>query len=183
MNVYNMVSSILSSLSPLKQPQELPMENAKEIGIHMKKRTLRDEKEEETKTTQKRRKKKQTVGNAALFDSPPPKTTPSLRRIQLTEPFKTSSFHYVDNKLNVTISNEKNRETWISSVDELHTLCNKAAELHYSKLGVEHFEEPLSRQYIVDRVSMDIPMRGFMARSGKNNELLGFITTTTFSTW
>jgi hypothetical protein len=92
---------------------------------------------------------------------------------------KGSSLQYVDN-----------REHFQTCMAEMLLLCKEAMRRRPSKLG--NGSKPLSLEYLADRLDVDDPCFGYLARTNETftetpnwekGMLQGFITVTTFTNW
>ena len=80
------------------------------------------------------------------------------------------------------------RQSWF--VTEMLLLCNEAARRGAKRGAVMCKKDangvqskPLGLEYMVDRITMDDPLSGYMIRTEQEGWLQGFVTVTTFMTW
>ena len=73
----------------------------------------------------------------------------------------------------------KDRDHFKACMSEMVLLCNEAIRRNALKRCTS---KPLSLEYIADRLDVDDPCFGYLARS-QEGKLQGFITLTTFTNW
>lgn len=73
------------------------------------------------------------------------------------------------------------RSDWEDCVSEMTSVCTQAA-IRRHPLGAP-FIQPLSREYIRDRIDIDDPQLGYQLRHKHGGWLQGFILFTNFTTW
>ena len=79
----------------------------------------------------------------------------------------------------------ESRFAWYKLVSEMSQLCDEAARrlALASNPTASHFDKPLSRAYIADRIAIDEPIRGYLVRSQEGGWMQGFVVHTPFTTW
>ena len=77
------------------------------------------------------------------------------------------------------------RERWQRALDELLAICDEAARRSSLRRDphAEAYESPIAREFVEDRLQLDDPLVGWMARERATGRLQGFILSTTFTTW
>eukprot|EP00937_MAST-01D_sp_MAST-1D-sp2_P007940 g7940.t1 len=79
----------------------------------------------------------------------------------------------------------RSRKRWRSEVRGCVALCDEAARRASLRRDpeAETFESPLSEAYVQDRIELDEPLLGWMARERGGGRLQGFLLATNFTTW
>ena len=72
---------------------------------------------------------------------------------------------------------------WNSLLPEMLHLCNEASRRQALMDGRETCFQPLSGEYMIERVETDDPALGYAVRDATHGWLQGFIMWTTFTTW
>ena len=79
----------------------------------------------------------------------------------------------------------RSRSRWKREIDELMAICDEAARrasLAHNP-SAEHYESPVSREFVECRLELDDPLLGWMARERASGRMQGFILCSQFTTW